>query len=85
VSKRSNRFPAAGRCCDCGGTQDRSMASQAYTSPDGISRARCRYCGHCSLFECMVGGKASPNFTLLPIVRGRKYFEARTYCQVRRA
>lgn len=61
-----------------------STLSQTYTSPDGVSRPGCMYCGHCSLFGCMVGAKASPNFTLLPILEKKKNFEVRTYCQVRR-
>jgi len=61
-----------------------STLSQNYTSPDGITRVGCQYCGHCSLFGCMVGAKASPNFTLLPILQSKKNFTARTNCQVRR-
>jgi gluconate 2-dehydrogenase alpha chain len=61
-----------------------STLSQTYTNPDGITRVGCQYCGHCSLFGCMVGAKASPNFTLLPIVQGKKNFAVRTNCQVRR-
>jgi gluconate 2-dehydrogenase alpha chain len=61
-----------------------STLSQTYTSPDGVTRPGCQYCGHCSLFGCMVGAKASPNFTLLPILQTRKNFVARTHCQVRR-
>jgi gluconate 2-dehydrogenase alpha chain len=61
-----------------------STLSQNYTNPDGIPRIGCQYCGHCSLFGCMVGAKASPNFTLLPIVQNKKNFELRTNCQVRR-
>lgn len=61
-----------------------STLSQPYTSPDGISRAPCQYCGHCSLFGCMVGAKASPNFTLLPILQKKRNFAVRTHCQVRR-
>jgi gluconate 2-dehydrogenase alpha chain len=61
-----------------------STLSQNYTSPDGIGRIGCQYCGHCSLFGCMVGAKASPNFTLLPIAQTKKNFALRTHCQVRR-
>lgn len=61
-----------------------STLSQNYVNPDGIGRVGCQYCGHCSGFGCMVGAKASPNFTLLPLVAGRKNFSARTHCQVRR-
>ena len=61
-----------------------STLSQTYTNPDGIARPGCQYCGHCSLFGCMVGAKASPNFTLLPILQTKKNFAVRTHCQVRR-
>jgi gluconate 2-dehydrogenase alpha chain len=61
-----------------------STLSRAYTSPDGVSRIGCQYCGHCSLYGCMVGAKASPNFTLLPILEKKKNFTVRTHCQVRR-
>jgi gluconate 2-dehydrogenase alpha chain len=61
-----------------------STLSQTYTSPDGITRGGCQYCGHCSLFGCMVGAKASPNFTLLPLVQSRKNFSVRPHSQVRR-
>jgi gluconate 2-dehydrogenase alpha chain len=61
-----------------------STPSQTYINPDGIARPGCQYCGHCSLFGCMVGAKASPNFTLLPILQKQKNFSVRTHCQVRR-
>ncbi|HEY2015014.1 MAG TPA: GMC family oxidoreductase [Bryobacteraceae bacterium] len=61
-----------------------STLSRNYVNPDGIGRVGCQYCGHCSGFGCMVGAKASPNFTLLPIVQTTKNFKLRTDCQVRR-
>ena len=61
-----------------------STPSQSYINPDGITRPACQYCGHCSLFGCMVGAKASPNFTLLPIVQNKKNFKVRPHSQVRR-
>ena len=61
-----------------------STPSQTYVNPDGITRPGCQYCGHCSLFGCMVGAKASPNFTLLPIVHNKKNFKVRPHSQVRR-
>ena len=61
-----------------------STLSQNYTSPEGVSRIGCQYCGHCSLFGCMVGAKASPNFTLLPIAQTKKNFTLRTHAHVRR-
>jgi gluconate 2-dehydrogenase alpha chain len=61
-----------------------STASQPYITPDGVGVAPCQYCGHCSLFSCMVGAKASPNSRLLPLVSDRKNLKIRTGCQVRR-
>jgi len=61
-----------------------STSSQAYTTPDGVHSAPCQYCGHCSLFSCMVGAKASPNSRLLPVLQKKKNFTARTHCNVRR-
>ncbi len=59
-------------------------ASEAYRNPDGISRAGCAYCGFCERFGCMIGAKAQPTNTLLPIVFKRKNFTMRTGCWVRR-
>jgi gluconate 2-dehydrogenase alpha chain len=59
-------------------------ASEAYKNPDGISRAGCAYCGFCERFGCMIGAKAQPTNTLLPIVSKRKNFTMRTGCWVRR-
>jgi gluconate 2-dehydrogenase alpha chain len=61
-----------------------STLSQAYTTPDGVPGAPCMYCGHCSLYGCMVGAKASPNSRLLPLLQQRKNLKIRTGCQVRR-
>ncbi len=46
--------------------------STAYTNPDGISRPGCAYCGFCDRFGCMIGAKAQPTNTLLPIVEKQK-------------
>ncbi len=59
-------------------------ASEAYRNPDGISRAGCAYCGYCERFGCMIGAKAQPSNTLLPILNRRKTFAMRTGCWVRR-
>ena len=44
-------------------------SAQPYTNPDGISRPGCVYCGFCDRFGCMIGAKAQPTNTLLPLVR----------------
>ena len=60
-----------------------ATTSVAYTNPDGISRAGCAYCGYCERFGCMIGAKAQPTNTLLPILNGRRNFELRSGCWVR--
>ena len=58
--------------------------SEAYRNPDGISRAGCAYCGFCERFGCMIGAKAQPSNTLMPLLVRRKSFTLRTGCWVRR-
>lgn len=58
--------------------------SQAYTSPDGVSRPPCQYCGHCGYYGCMVGAKATPGTTMLPILTTRRNVTIRTQSWVRR-
>jgi gluconate 2-dehydrogenase alpha chain len=58
--------------------------SQLYTNPDGIVRAGCTYCGFCERFGCMIGAKAQPTNTLLPVIQERKNVSIRTGASVRR-
>ena len=58
--------------------------SRAYTNPDGVSRAGCVYCGYCPSFGCMIGAKAQPSNTLMPVLRRRTNFTLRNNCCVRR-
>jgi gluconate 2-dehydrogenase alpha chain len=58
--------------------------SQAYRNPDGIERPACMYCGYCAKYGCMIGAKAQPSNTLLPILRNKSNFKLRTGCWVRR-
>ncbi len=58
--------------------------SHNYTNPDGISRLGCQYCGFCDRFGCMIGAKAQPTNTLLPIVEKQKSISLRNNCAVRR-
>ena len=58
--------------------------SDAYTNPDGVTRPPCQYCGHCGFYGCMVGAKATPGTTMLPLLRGRKNVSLRTHAWVRR-
>jgi len=61
-----------------------ATTSVPYTNPDGISRAGCAYCGYCERFGCMIGAKAQPTNTLIPLLSRRGNFELRTGAWVRR-
>jgi gluconate 2-dehydrogenase alpha chain len=61
-----------------------ALLSEGYRNPDGIARPACQFCGYCERFGCMIGAKAQPSNTLLPVIRGRKTFELRTGAWVRR-
>ena len=58
--------------------------SEAYTNPDGVSRAGCAYCGYCERFGCMVGAKSQPTNTLMPVLARHKNFEIQNGAWVRR-
>jgi gluconate 2-dehydrogenase alpha chain len=58
--------------------------SVPYTNPDGVSRAGCAYCGYCEGFGCMIGAKAQPSNTLLPVLERCKNVSLRTGTNVRR-
>ncbi|MED4751550.1 GMC family oxidoreductase [Brevibacillus choshinensis] len=58
--------------------------SEAYTNPDGVSRAACQYCGYCERFGCEYGAKADPVVTVIPVAKKTGKFEILTHSQVRR-
>ncbi len=58
--------------------------SQTWRNPDGIIRPACQYCGFCERFGCMVGAKAQPSNTLLPVLKKRPQVSIKTGAQVRR-
>jgi gluconate 2-dehydrogenase alpha chain len=58
--------------------------SQTYRNPDGVIRPACQYCGYCERFGCMVGAKAQPTNTLLPVLSKRNNFTLKANAQVRR-
>lgn len=58
--------------------------SQTYRNPDGITRAGCAYCGYCMRYGCMIGAKAQPTNTLLPVLVKHNNFTLRPGCWVRR-
>jgi gluconate 2-dehydrogenase alpha chain len=61
-----------------------ATTSQGYTNPDGVARAGCVYCGYCSRFGCMIGAKAQPTNTLMPVIQKQKDVSIRTGAWVRR-
>lgn len=58
--------------------------STTYRNPDGIVRPPCQYCGFCVRFGCMVGAKAQPTNTLLPVINRQKNVSVQTGANVRR-
>ncbi len=58
--------------------------SQAYRNPDGVVRPPCQYCGFCERFGCMVGAKAQPTNTLMPVIARQKGVVVRNGATVRR-
>jgi len=61
-----------------------ATTSVPYTNPDGVARAGCSYCGYCERFGCMIGAKAQPTNTLMPVLARRNNCELRTGAWVRR-
>jgi gluconate 2-dehydrogenase alpha chain len=57
-------------------------ASAPYVNPYGCQMGRCNACGFCSDYGCLNYSKASPNVSILPVLRLRKNFELRTHAQV---
>lgn len=46
-----------------------AILSKDYTSPDGVSRAGCTYCGDCTWHVCAVGAKGDSRVAFLPIAK----------------
>ena len=44
-----------------------AIASEPYTTPDGITHNPCMYCGFCERFGCEYDAKAEPNNTFIPV------------------
>jgi gluconate 2-dehydrogenase alpha chain len=61
-----------------------ATTSTSFTNPDGISRPGCVYCGFCDRYGCMIGAKAQPTNTLLPVIQRHKNVSIRTQAWVRR-
>jgi len=58
--------------------------SEPYTNPDGVHRLGCVYCGYCERFGCMIGAKAQPTNTLLPVIAKQKNVTIRSHSIARR-
>ncbi len=61
-----------------------AINSQAYTNPDGVTRAACAYCGFCERLPCMIAAKAQPTNIFLPLVQKLRTVSMRTGMTVRR-
>src|ERR1700733_7225051 len=46
-----------------------SIVSAAYTNAEGVKMGACEYCGFCNRSACAPTAKASPNSTILPVLR----------------
>jgi gluconate 2-dehydrogenase alpha chain len=58
--------------------------SRAYTNPDNVSRPGCVFCGYCPTHGCMIGAKAQPTNTIMPVLSSRNNFLLRNNCWVRK-
>lgn len=58
--------------------------TRPYTNPYGVTMGACIYCGFCERFGCEMAAKASPQTTVLPVLRKAPGFELRTHANVLR-
>ncbi|MBB4865864.1 gluconate 2-dehydrogenase alpha chain [Pseudomonas nitritireducens] len=56
--------------------------TEPYTNPYGAQLGPCNYCGFCERFGCFNYAKASPQSTILPLLRQAANFELRPRSQV---
>ena len=61
-----------------------ATSSAPYVNPEGLTLGACQYCGHCNRTACEANAKASPNITVMPVLRAEPKFELRTRCFVTR-
>jgi gluconate 2-dehydrogenase alpha chain len=61
-----------------------ATSSAPYVNPEGITLGACEYCGHCNRTACEANAKASPNVTIVPVLRTEPKFELRTRAFVTR-
>ena len=58
-------------------------SSVAYTNPYGVRMGPCNLCGFCERFGCFLYSKASPQTSILPILRERPNQIGRASCRER--
>jgi len=58
--------------------------SVAYTNPYGVRMGPCNLCGYCERFGCFLYSKASPQTTILPVLKARPNLEVRVNSYVTR-
>jgi gluconate 2-dehydrogenase alpha chain len=56
--------------------------SRAWTNPYGAQLAPCNYCGFCSNYACLNYSKASPQTTILDVLKRMPNFSYRTHANV---
>ena len=56
--------------------------TQAWTNPYGAQLAPCNYCGFCSKYPCLNYSKASPQTTILDVVKRMPNFDYKTGANV---
>ncbi|WP_371875665.1 GMC family oxidoreductase [Duganella aceris] len=59
-------------------------STSAYTNPYGVRMGPCNLCGFCEGFGCFLYSKASPQTTILPVLKGRANLEVRHNAYVTR-
>ncbi len=64
--------------------QPAANLSRAYTNSEGVAMGACMYCGFCDGYGCESKAKASPQTTLLPVIRSNQNFELRSNSMVMR-
>ena len=63
---------------------DGHVEPELHQSRRRVARRPAQYCGYCTRYGCMIGAKAQPTNTLMPVLAKQKTFTLRTGCSVRR-
>ncbi|WBF68859.1 GMC family oxidoreductase [Desulfovibrio subterraneus] len=59
-----------------------AIASEPYTTSDGMQLNPCQYCGYCERFACEYDAKAQPTNTFIPAAMKTGNCEIRCHCNV---